>query len=373
MRNTEATISLGALQNNAACIRKALNPGVLLCAVVKADAYGHGLIPVAKRLQQSGADYLAVAIVEEGLALRDAGITIPILVMGPISERAIEACLANNLTMTVPSLEKLAMVAAVALTKSIPARIHLKIDTGMGRIGVHWDRAHAFVENARTLHAAGSIVCEGIYSHFSNSLDPAYTKLQYERFMGVVGMAEKAGLSIPLKHLSSSRSIFLYPEYQLSMVRPGIALYGIEPEPEYPILPYGFAPVLTLTTEVAYFKVVMKGETVGYGNKWTPESEYARVVTLPVGYADGLPRRLSNIGRVIIHGKIYPIVGGVCMDQCMVSLGENGEAYVGDQVILIGKDGDAKISAEDIAALIGTASHEITTTISSRVPRVWRE
>ena len=373
MRNTYVEVSLLAIKNNFAAIKELLAPQTKICAVVKADAYGHGMVRVAKTLEEKGVDCLAVALVEEGMLLRKEGIVTPILVLGPIAEKDIESCLKNDLTLTVSSKEKLFSVRRVAIEYGKAVKIHLKIDTGMGRIGVHWDRANTFIDEAVLAEQGGYVVCEGIYSHFSHSMDAEYTKVQFDRFQTCIVYAESVGLAIPLRHICSSRSIVLYPEYHLTMVRPGIILYGIEPETNHSILNAHFLPALSWKTVVAYFKVIQKGEFVGYGNTWTPSDAYARIITLPVGYADGFPRRLSNNGMVCVGGKKYPIVGRVCMDQVMVSLGINGEAYLDDEVVLIGKQGEQTIFVEDIARLIDTTPHEIPTTISGRVPRVYSE
>jgi alanine racemase len=371
MRPTHAVISRKALVNNLAAIKRHVGDQVKVCAIVKAEAYGHGLIEIAQTLEQSGVDYLAVAIVEEGVVLRDAGITTPILVMGPIGEPGIYACIKNNLTITAASQDKLAIIKKAVEDLNIPAIIHLKIDTGMGRIGVHWDRSEPLLKDAHQLEQAGSIICEGIYSHFSTSMDKDFTKKQFDRFEKVILLAEQLGLSIPIRHICSSRAVLLYPEYHLTMVRPGLILYGIEPETNQKILTPEFTPVLTWKTGVAYFKTVMQGEFVGYGNTWTPTEKHARIVTLPVGYADGYPRRLSNKGFVLIRGNKYPIVGRVCMDQMMVSLGMHGEAFLDDEVVLLGAQGSETISVSDFAEMIETTPHEITTTISARVPRIY--
>lgn len=371
MRNTHVVVSRKALVNNLQAIKNHVGEQVKICAIVKAEAYGHGLVHVAQELEKSGVDYLAAAIVEEGVILRKAGITTPILIMGPIGEEGIYECIKHNLTITAASLEKLTLVEKGAKELNTPALVHLKVDTGMGRIGVHWDRSEPLLKETLRLEQAGIIICEGIYSHFSTSLDQAYTKKQFDRFTEVIRLAEKIGLTIPIRHICSSRAVILYPEYHLSMVRPGLILYGIEPETDQKILTPDFMPVLTWKTGVAYFKTVLKGEFVGYGNTWTPTEDYARIVTLPVGYADGYPRRLSNKGHVLIRGKKYPIVGRVCMDQMMVSLGMDGESYLDDEVILIGAQGSETISVSDIAGSIETTPHEITTTISARVPRIY--
>lgn len=366
MRNTYVAISRSALQTNAQIIRKTCGQKVSVCAVIKADAYGHGIVEVAKILKGE-VDYFAVALVGEGELLRKHGIETPILVLGAIDKDEINDAIKNTLTITAASLEKLNLIAEKAQSLKQKPVIHLKIDTGMNRIGVHWDRATEFITRAHELNNSGEIHCEGIYSHFSDSMNEEFTKTQFDRFKNILDFAKKIGLEPRHTHISSSRSIFLYPEYRLTMVRPGIALYGTEPECDSPILPKEIVPVLSWKSRVVYFKVVKKDESVGYGRTYYPKAEQERIVTLPLGYADGYPRRLSNRGFVMIHNKKYPIVGRVCMDQIMVSLGQDGEAYVGDEVTLIGQG----ITARELASIIDTAPHEITTCISPRVPRTY--
>jgi alanine racemase len=369
MRNTYCEISLPIIKNNLKIIQDFCGDKKV-CAVIKADAYGHSIVPVAKALAEQGVDYVAVAIVEEGKKIRDAGITTPILLLAGIEAYEIDDCIKYDLTITASSLEKLNHIAerSVALLKK--PTIHLKIDTGMSRIGAHWNRCKEYIETAKKLVDDGVVICEGIYSHFADTLNAEFTKHQFDRLDDVISYANSIGLNFSIAHICSSRSIFMHPEYHMDMVRAGISLYGIEPESGKNILPPGIMPALSWKSHVVYFKVVMHDEFVGYGRTWQPKGEYARIATIPVGYADGFPRRLSNIGGVIIRGRKYPIAGRVCMDQIMVDLGMDGEAYVGDVVTLIGADGKENISAESIAESIDTTTHEITTCISGRVPRI---
>lgn len=389
MRNTFATVSLGTIKNNTKAIRKQCGPEVAICAVIKADAYGHGMTKVAEALATDGtADYFAVALVSEGVHLRENGIALPILVLDSIDSDEIEEAISNDLTITAASIEKLNSIVAAGERLGRTPIVHLKIDTGMGRIGVHWERKEKFIDLAAQLATASvpsraaKIICEGIYSHFSDSMDEEHTKKQFARFHEVLRYADEKNLKPKHVHICSSRSIFLYPEFHLTMVRPGIAIYGIEPECESDILPAEIEPALTLTTKVTYFKVASNHDYIGYGKTYSPKHEFERIITLPLGYADGYPRRLGNIGRVLHKGKSYPIVGRICMDQFMVSIGRDGEAHVGDTVTLIGKDVGInnastphtdEISVQEIARAIGTTPHEIVACLSARVPRVYRE
>ncbi len=370
MRNTYATVSLSNIKNNAKIIRKTCGPNVGICAVVKANAYGHGMTEISGALSQH-VDYLAVALVSEGILLRNNGITLPILVLGSIDADEIEEAIVNKLTITAASSEKLEAIALVGEKIGIIPIIHLKIDTGMGRIGVHWQRKEKFIDLAARLLSEQKIVLEGIYSHFSDSMDIDFTKKQFDRFSEVINYAAQKGIKPKYIHICSSRSIFLYPEYHLTMVRPGIAIYGIEPEPESSILPAEIKPALTLKTKVTYFKVASKGEYIGYSKTYEVKEDFERIITLPLGYADGYPRRLSNIGRAIINGKLYQVAGRICMDQLMVSIGKDGEAYVGDSVTLIGEEGKEKIDVQEIALMTGMTPHEVVSCLSIRVPRIY--
>jgi alanine racemase len=370
IRNTKAIISLDAIKQNALRIKSSCGGSVKVCAIIKANAYGHGMKEVAVALEKS-VDYFGVALVSEGILLRDSGIETPILVLGVIGSEEIESALFSGLTITVPSVEKLNEINQIGIALNIIPKIHLKIDTGMGRIGVQWNRVDEFLSTAKKLNDAKTIYSEGIYSHFADSMDEEYTKLQFERFQEVIAYANEISLTFECVHICSSRSIFLYPEYRMTMVRPGVALYGIEPESTSNILPKEFIPALKWVTQITYFKVLKYGDYVGYGRTYQVKEEYERIVTLPVGYADGFPRRLSNKGFVLIRGRKYPVVGRVCMDQCMVSLGKDGEGYVGDEVVLIGSDSAASISVVDISNCIDTTPHEVTVCISERVPRVF--
>lgn len=367
-RPTYAEVSLGTIQENYRQL-KGIAGSAKVCAVIKADAYGHGMVPVANALEEVGADYFAVALVEEGVTLRQAGIKAPILVLGGLDTDQVEMYLEYDLTITASSLFKLQVIEQVASRSGKKACVHLKIDTGMGRIGVHWERAADMLEYAK---GTSHVEYQGIYSHFADTESEEYMKLQFDRFMHVIDQASSLGLVFPIRHISKSMSMIERPEYALDMVRPGIVLYGIEPEAHRRVLPQGIKPALSWKTRVVYFKAVARNETVGYGRTWKPSHPYERVVTLPVGYADGFVREFSNKGIILIRGHRYPVVGRVCMDQMMVSVGPDGEAYVGDTVTLIGTDGNESITAAGLAAILDTTPHAITTLISQRVPRTYR-
>ncbi|MBS3959462.1 MAG: alanine racemase [Xanthomonadaceae bacterium] len=370
-RPTRIRVDLGALARNVAALRS--HVGVPVMAILKANAYGHGLVPVARHFEACGVDQLGVAFVEEGIALRRAGLRLPILVMGGIFGRQIGLFIAHDLEVTVSSLDKLRQVEATAEAMGRRAVVHLKIDTGMERIGVHSYSCGPFIEAAMRSRWC---TVRGIYSHLACADDPAHpmTALQLERFLEACAHVERIGAPMPLRHLANSGGVLHFPATWLDMVRPGLALYGVLPDPAARC---GIAlePVLSLVSQVAYFKVVRAGATVSYGATWTAPAD-TRVVTIPIGYGDGWPRALSSKGEVLVRGERRPIVGRICMDQFMVDLGPQGTAYNEDEVVLIGTQargdataGAARIRVEDVAAAAGTIPYEILTGLNERIPR----
>jgi alanine racemase len=334
-------------------------------AVVKANAYGHGLVPVAKHLEAQGVAQLGVAFLEEGIALRQAGVRIPILVMGGIFGPQAGQFIAHDLEATVSSLDKLRQVEAAAEAAGRKAVVHLKIDTGMERIGVHSYSAGPFIEAAV---ASRWCTIKGVYSHLACADDPSspMTALQVERFAEACAHFERLGAPMPLRHLANSGGVLHFPETWLDMVRPGIVVYGVLPDPASRAT-LALRPALSLLSQVVYFKVVKAGRPVSYGATWTPPRD-TRVVTVPIGYGDGWPRALSSRGDVLVRGARYPMVGRVCMDQFMVDIGR-GTAFNEDEVVLVGRQGDEAIRVEDVAATAGTIPYEILTGLNLRIPR----
>lgn len=375
MRPSFIKVSLWALRNNFLYLKKQLqasaNPPSLM-AVIKANAYGHGLIEVAKVFSSpdTKADYLGVAFVEEGVELRKAGITLPILVFGGIFSEQIKLFLENNLELTASSISKLKSIEEAAASLNKTAKVHLKIDTGMERIGVHYYNAADFFKEA-----VKQKNCEikGIFSHFASAgSDPEFTKLQLERFKTCKDAATQifkdSSLPVPKFHLANSAATLTLPESHFDIVRCGISLYGVNPGLPAPIFK-NFQPAMELVSKAAYFKVVKKGAGVSYGQTWHAEKD-TRVITVPIGYGDGYFRSLSNKAEVIINEKRYPVIGRVCMDQIMVDIGDDS-AYVGDEVVLLGKRGDEQILASELASKAGSYSYEVLTALNNRLPRVY--
>ncbi len=368
VRPTRVEVNLNSLKENYLEIKKHAG-NVKIMPVLKANAYGHGLVRIAQFYQELNADYLGVAVVEEGILLREYGINIPILILGGVWGNQIPLFLKNDLAITASSIDKLKQIEETAEQMKIKARVHLKIDTGMERLGVHYYNAEKFLTEA---YKCRHILVEGIFSHFasSDSTDLTHTKLQYERFLEVLSFYDKHSIKPPVRHISNSGAVLQFPEANLDMIRPGILLYGVYPSKEI-IKTIDVNPALTWKSMVVYFKVIKPDHPVGYGLTWQTDHN-VRAVTIPVGYGDGYFRNMGNKSRVIIRSKKYPVIGRVSMDQIVVNI-ESDSAYNGDEVILIGSDGKNIISCEDLAEWAGTIPYEILTNINTRVPRVYIE
>lgn len=363
-RPTYLEIDLDAIAHNYQQLKTHSQKPVM--AIVKANAYGHGLVPVAQHLERCGCDSLGVAVLEEGIKLRRAGIRCEILVLGGILGDQIPLFLQHDLCLTASSVDKLQHIENTAAQMGTTAKVHLKIDTGMERIGVHYYSAQPLIEAS-----LGCQHCEvkGIYTHFAcaDELDPNYTQTQLARFLSVCEIYEQLGATCPPRHAANSAALLRFPETHLDLVRAGIALYGIYPSPEVPRT-LSLTPALRWYSKVVYFKVIRAGHPVSYGATWASETD-TRLVTVPVGYGDGYFRALSDRARVLIRGHSYPVRGRVCMDQLMVDIGPDGEAYNGDPVLLLGQDGPHSITAEDLAQWANTIPYEVLTNINTRVSR----
>jgi alanine racemase len=367
LRPTFLEVDLDRLAANYRVIAAHVAPARVM-PILKANAYGHGLCEVGRLLERLGAPYVGVAYLEEGLRLRQHGVRLPILVMGGILGEQIPRFLEHDLTLTASSVDKLRAIDRHAGAMGRIATVHLKIDTGMERIGVHWYSADTLLEASLECR---HVRVEGIFTHFANADGPelAHARLQLERFHDVLRFYERRSLPPPLRHAASSGAILNLPDSRLDVVRPGVLFYGAGPSPESPAT-IGVRPALRWLTRVVYFKVVKPGQPVSYGSTWAPAG-LTRVVTLPAGYGDGYIRAMSGKAEVIIHGKRYPVVGRICMDQVMVDIGWDS-AYNGDEVVLLGESGGTAVTVEELAAWAGTIPHEVLTSINTRVPRVYR-
>ncbi len=366
LRPTQVQVDLDRLTQNYNAIQNHVG-GAVVMPILKANAYGHGLVRVGQHMQALGAKVLGVAYLEEGILLREAGITTPILVLGGILGSQAPLFLEHDLMGTASSVEKLEQMEAAAQAAGLQARVHLKIDTGMERIGVHYYNADSLLEAAlKCKH----VQVEGIFSHFANAdaADLSSAKLQIERFEEVLRFYEKRSLPLPLRHMANSGAILQLPETWFDLVRPGIMLYGVYPSSEARRT-VEINPVLTWSSRVVYFKVVKAGHPVSYGSTWQSDHP-VRVLTIPVGYGDGYFRSMSGKAQVLINGKRYPVVGTICMDQFMVNI-EQDSGYNEDEILLIGESDGEKITVEDLAEWAGTIPYEILTNINTRVPRVY--
>jgi len=367
VRPTLVEVDLNRLTSNFQAICQHVAPSRVM-PILKANAYGHGLLRVAQLMESLGAEYIGVAVLEEGILLRQNGIHIPILVLGGILGNQVPGFLKYDLTITASSVEKLAQVDEIASQMGVKAKVHLKIDTGMERIGVHYYNAHSFLEAALKCQ---SIDFEGIYSHFANAdrSNLSDAREQLERFNEVLFFYDKHSLPPPpIRHMANSPAILQLPEASFDMIRPGLLLYGVYPSSQIPHTVL-VQPALSWKSRVVYFKVILPGHPVGYGSIWQTD-HMVRAVTVPVGYGDGYFRSMSDKARVILRAKKYPVVGRISMDQIVINI-EWDSAYNDDEVILIGESGAESITCEDLADWAGTIPYEILTNINTRVPRIY--
>ncbi len=369
MNSSIVTVDLGAIQRNLEAVRNRVGGRVVLAAV-KANAYGHGAVEVSRMIERTGcADWLGVALVAEATELREAGIGLPILKFSqPMDADEAWAGVLGDVTFTVTDPESIELVADASRRAGRRASVHLKVDTGMGRIGCRPEDA---VGLARAVDAAG-LELGGVFSHLPVADMPdagsvEFTRAQAARFSAVCDEIEAVRGPVRFRHLANSGGVLQHPETWFDMVRPGIMIYGSLPDPgceaSVPL-----EQALSWRTRISFVKDVAAGESIGYGRTWVASSD-TRVATLPVGYGDGYSRALSNRGRVLIGGRPYPVVGRVCMDQTMVEVGADSDVTVGDEVVLVGHLGGEEITVAEIAELMGTIPYEVTCLINARVGR----
>ena len=366
-----AEIDLGAIAYNLGEVRRLVGPGVGIMAVVKANAYGHGLVEVARRAVTSGATWLGVARVGEGGEIRQAGIDAPVLVLGYTPPEQYPEILALDLAQAVYDLELARALSDTAQKAQRTVRVHLKIDTGMGRLG--FPANGAGLEAALRVASLPRLEVEGIFTHFATAdeANKSYAREQLERFHAALAALRRAGLETPLVHAANSAAVIDLPESHFNLVRPGIMIYGLYPSHEVQTQRVDLHPAMTLKARVAFVKKVPGGFPVSYGcTHVTPRP--TTLATVPVGYADGYFRVLSNRAEVLIHGRRCRVVGTVCMDQIIVDVGGVADVAVGDEVVLFGRQGDALLPVDEVAAVAGTINYEIVCAVSARVPRVYR-
>lgn len=369
---THARIHLGNIRDNLRAIRRRVGAAKVLIAV-KANAYGHGAVEVARMAEATGgADWLGVATVPEGIELREAGVKLPILKLSNAFAEELDAAIAYDLTLTVADAEGVLAAQQAAERRGRVADVHLKIDTGMRRIGAEPEAAPSL---AQAIEASRNLNLQGVFTHLPVSDSPDqhdWTKEQIGRFRAAVEAIEGAiGRRVELVHSANSGGVLDHPEGWGTMVRPGVMVYGTYPDPLTPHT-VRLKPGLSLVSRLSFVKPVAAGETVGYGRTWRAERDTV-IGTVPIGYGDGYSRLLSNRGRVLIDGVAYPIAGRVCMDQIMVDLGAGSRLAAGAEVVLIGSSGGLEIGVAEVAALMGTITYEVTCLITPRVARVYDE
>lgn len=372
IRPTACEIDLAAVRNNLSIIRQKAGKTCKIMAVVKADAYGHGVTEVAKLLEAENVDYFAVAMLEEALRLRADDINRPIIILGGIFEGQEGALFDHNLTSMVFSLEMIRKINEEGSKRGKKGKIHLKIDTGMGRLGIQPEEVNSF---CRAISTMQNIEIEGVATHFScadfipGSTDAAFTELQIERFKGCIAEIKSLGYEIPLIHAANSAAIFNFPDSIFNLVRPGIMLYGSYPSPLVKRIK-GLKGAMSLKTKIIDIKDVDEGFGVSYGRTFITSARQ-RIAVVPVGYADGYRRELSNKGEVLVRGKRAGIAGKVCMDMTMLDVTGIKGVENGDEVSLFGGKGANAISIDEFAEVVGTIPYEIMCGISQRVPRVY--
>ncbi len=366
-----AHIDLDAILYNADAIYQNVNPDTKIMAVIKTDGYGHGAVEIARELEKL--DYIygyGVATVEEGIILRKKGMQKPILILGYVFREHYYDVVKYDIAPAVFTIDMARELSKAAIIAEKPCRIHLAVDTGMGRIGYQVNEESA--DEMEQISKLPNIVVEGIFTHFSRAdeSDRTNTKVQIALFQEMLAMLKKRGLEIPIKHCSNSAGIIEFPEANMDIVRAGIILYGMRPSDEVSKTKVPLKPVMTLTSHVAYVKTLEVGRPVSYGGTYVTEKDTV-IATIPVGYGDGYCRGLSNKGYVLIDGKKAPIVGRVCMDQFMVDVTDIPDVKVGDKVTLIGKNGAYEITFEEIGELSGRFNYEFACDLGKRIPRVF--
>jgi len=379
-----AEVDLKAIAHNVRELRRITNPNARLMAVVKANAYGHGVVQVTQQALESGAEVLGVARLNEGVALRKAGFDEPVLIFGFTPPSVAGKLIAFDLTQSVWSYQTAEAYSAAAVTAKKSIKIHLKVDTGMGRLGLLPDsRRYSSTDVRPTTNALQKVKAiaslpglelEGIYTHFAtaDSLDKTYANEQFELFVDFIDKLHLSGLEMPVKHAANSGAIIDMPETHLDMVRAGISIYGLHPSDEVDKVRIELQPAMALKARVVHLKNVPAGFKISYGCTYETRSP-TTIASVPVGYADGYNRLLSSQGHMLVRGQRAPIVGRVCMDQTMLDVGHIPDVSLEDEVVIFGRQGDEAITVDEIASILNTINYEIVSALPDRVPRIYLE
>lgn len=378
-----AEVDLEAIAHNVAELRRLTRPAARLMAVVKADAYGHGAVEVARTALANGAEWLGVARLPEAIRLREAGVEAPILVFGYTPPAAAARLVEFDLRQTVYSVETAQAYSAAAATQGKRLRVHLKVDTGMGRLGIvpaalagktSGDPVgEEFVREAAAIARLPGLEAEGIFTHFAaaDSADTAYARRQLDLFLDVLEALHAAGLEFALRHAANSAAVIQMPESHLDLVRPGIALYGLRPSAETDLSGISLKPAMALKARIIHLKSVPAGTCISYGMTYRTPAPTV-IATVPAGYADGYRRRFSSTGEMLVGGRRVPVVGRVCMDLTMLDVGSVPGVRVEDEVVMLGRQGEESMTADELARALDTLNYEIVCAIAARVPRVYR-
>lgn len=371
-----AEISLDAIKNNIRAIRRHVRPEAQILGVVKADAYGHGYREVAHTLLENGADALAVACLDEAVQLRESGFVCPILILGSSCRDDADRLVKYDVMPACFEFSLAKAISDAAVTQCKTAKIHIKTDTGMGRVGYRYtddeaEREKSFAEILK-IAALPNIEINGIFTHFAvaDEDDDKYTFLQFDRFCSLCGRLEANGVHIPIKHCCNSAALIRFPHMHLDMVRPGIILYGLKPSEFVDCSMLNLKPAMSFKAKITNLKTVEPGSGISYGRRFTAERE-SKIATLPVGYADGYSRVLSGKAQAIAGGKLCNIVGNICMDQCMIDVSDVNTIAIGDEVILFGEGDNIELPVESLAEKMGTINYEILCMIGKRIPRIY--
>ncbi len=379
---TWSEIDLSAYAHNIRELRRITQPQARLMAVVKANGYGHGAIEVARTALQNGAELLGVARLHEAVELRKAGLAAPILIFGYSPPESTPTIVDNELIQTVYSPASAQALSEQAARRGEKIKVHIKIDSGMGRLGLLVDdpadkpspgsAAARSISDVKTISRLANVEVEGIFTHFAtaDSADKSYATAQLKRFTGFLGRLESDGLKPPLRHAANSAALIDLPDSHLDLVRPGIATYGLNPSAEIHQNRVQLRPVMTLKSRIIHLKQVPAGFHISYGITYRTDKP-TTIATVPVGYADGINRMLSSRGYMLVHGQRVPIVGRVCMDLTMLDVGALHDVQIEDEVVVFGRQSDEALAADELATTLGTINYEIVTSIAGRVPRIY--
>lgn len=371
-----AEIDLSAIENNMRWIRKFVRPQTKIMGIVKADAYGHGYAKTARILLRNGADWLGVACLDEAMQLRRSGFSCPILILGYTDPEFATQLVEEDITPACYDYDLASAMSRVAVKLGKRAKIHIKIDTGMGRVGLRYTEDEELnqesVNAILKMAVLPNLDIDGIFTHFAvaDEKDDAYTEMQFHRFQTLCNRLKENGLDIPNKHCCNSAAMMRFPRMHMDMVRPGIVLYGAKPSPLVDCGSLHLMPAMQFKAKVTNVKEVDAGVSVSYGRKFQTTKK-TKLITIPIGYADGYSRVLSQKAQAIVNGKLCNVVGNICMDQCMIDATDVHTIDIGDEVILFGKSDDIELPVESLADKMGTINYEILCLIGKRIPRIY--